>query len=110
MCNGLHYNRGMKGGDSVKYLIDKAWLDRQMKRAGFNSYYEIVESAKHRGIEIVVRTIYNMADGGNYSQKSLAALCAALRCTPADLIPAWNGDANTHAAPQPAQEPETAIL
>lgn len=102
------YTRGMKGGSSVNLLIDKECLDRKMKEAGFRSYYELSDDAKRRGINLLVRTIYNIANGGNYSQDKLAALCAALRCVPADLVPGWNGgkSPNTQVTPQLEQEPQ----
>lgn len=93
--------------------LDRAKLDRQVALAKYDSYDEVADAARERGLKLSSRTIYNMLRGENWSREKLEALCSVLNCQPADIVIGWQSKAegentNTHGQPQLAKELETA--
>jgi DNA-binding Xre family transcriptional regulator len=104
-----------KGGERVILLkLDKQLLEKQMERAGFANYDDVADDARKRGLKLSARTIYNMANGENWSREKLEALCFVLGCQPADIVRGWQSETtegsmtHTHARPQLAEESQAA--
>lgn len=94
-------------GVNMQLMIDRVKLDALMKRGGYRNYRHLAHAAKARGLPLAEGTIYKMVEEATWTATRLAALCELLNCTPADLIPNWNGEQrHTHVSPQPAKELE----
>ena len=87
--------------------IRKERLDAIMERQGFESYYDIERKAprNEEGKPILsARTIYNIANGNNWTRDTVDVLCSILGVSPAEIVEFGNGRGDhTHARPRPAR-------